>query len=129
MSITSFIKKVCVQTAIYWGNPQPDGYGGYIYDAPVEIKCRWEDSSDVINTHFEGLESNNKSEIMLTQNVDVEGYLYLGSLTDTFDTGTDLTKPSTVKGAHLIYSVSRVPLFASTKEFVYNATLKILRRV
>ena len=29
------------QTACYWGNPIPDGFGGYAFDDPIEVKVRW----------------------------------------------------------------------------------------
>ena len=45
--IEKVAKRFCVETAVYWGNPQNDGYGGFTFDTPVEIKCRWEEKSEV----------------------------------------------------------------------------------
>ena len=43
MSLSNFIKRLCQQSAVYWGAPVADGYGGWTYSAPVEILIRWEE--------------------------------------------------------------------------------------
>ena len=35
------IKKFFKQTAVYWGSPEPDGFGGWTFTDPVEVKVRW----------------------------------------------------------------------------------------
>ncbi len=35
------LKKFFNQKAVYWGNPDPDGYGNYTYDEPVQVDVRW----------------------------------------------------------------------------------------
>jgi hypothetical protein len=84
MSIESFIKKVCKQTAVYWGNPQDDGYGGQIFDYPQEIKVRWEDKSRIIFSS-DGKELESKASIMSPIDLDIEGYLFLGTLLDLYN--------------------------------------------
>lgn len=37
------LEQSLIHTAVYWGNPQPDGYTGYLYDDPIEISVRWND--------------------------------------------------------------------------------------
>jgi hypothetical protein len=69
------------QTAVYWNSPVPDGYGGWTWAAPVEIACRWQDSSDKSVTitgenDFDGF-------MLWTETVmRLGGVLYLGNLTD-----------------------------------------------
>ena len=116
MSITSFIKKVCVQTAVYWGNPQNDGYGGTTFDYPVEIKCRWEDKERIQYSNM-GKELHQKGEALITQDVDIQGWLYLGTL-DDFDSSVDETDPLHVDGAYQIIAIDKIPLIKSTTEFV-----------
>jgi len=32
--------------AVWWARLEPDQYGKFSFDDPVEIKCRWEDKAD-----------------------------------------------------------------------------------
>jgi hypothetical protein len=117
MSIPSFLKKVCVQTAVYWGTPVPDGYGGMTYAEPVEIKVRWEDVSRTVSDR-DGKEIYSKATVLLQQNVDIEGYLYLGTLDSLLS-----TNPMEVDTAFQIVGVSRIPMVKSTTVFVHTAYL------
>ncbi len=38
------------QTAVYWGSPTLNAYGGYTYASPVEVKVRWSDIQEVFKT-------------------------------------------------------------------------------
>lgn len=114
MGIIGFIESVCVQTAVYWGNPQPSGMGGMIYDSPVEIKVRWDGKKQVVRTK-KGKEVISNAEILVTQELDEEGYIYLGSLAEF---ATTPENPMGVDGAFEILSTESTPLFRSTDEFV-----------
>lgn len=118
MSIIDFIENVCVQTAVYWGSPTPDGYGGLTYADPVEIFCRWDGSTKLI-TDAKGVEVVAIASIMVLQEVDVDGLLYLGSLDDLDSTQED--DPSTITTAYKIKKLDKTPLFESTDEFVFTA--------
>ena len=120
MGITQFIEKVCVQTAVYWGSPVADGKGGSTFADAVEISCRWEEKTQVISD-AKGNEIISKAEILLTQDVDEEGWLFLGDL-DDLDSAEELN-PRTVEGAYRIVMVEKTPLFKSTTEFVHKAFL------
>ncbi len=40
----SLIKKMRKQVAAVWiRNPEPDRYGQFTFQGPIEIKCRWDD--------------------------------------------------------------------------------------
>ncbi|MGD9163061.1 MAG: hypothetical protein PVG39_31945 [Desulfobacteraceae bacterium] len=117
MAIDKFIEKVCVQTAVYWGNPQPDGYGGETFDTPVEINCRWEDKEELSRQDI-ARDFISKSEILLTQDVNVGGWLYLGELTD-LDSNPD--NPREIEGAYIIGRFDKVPMIFSTTIFVRKA--------
>lgn len=79
MSIISFIKKVCVQTAVYWGNPVEDGFGNKIFDLPIEIKVRWEGKQRLV-TAMNGKEIISKASFISPSELAIEGYIYLGTL-------------------------------------------------
>lgn len=121
-SIERFIKKVCVQTAVYWGNPVSDGYGGFTFDPPVEIKVRWEDKTKVISTQA-GQEVVSRSEVLTPLDLDYQGYLFLGSLADIDDPNPSEVTPATVPGAYQIVRVDKVPMIKSTKVFVRKVYL------
>lgn len=115
MGIERFISTVCMQTAVYWGNPQPDGYGGLTFDEPVEVSVRWDTFTEVMTAN-NGKEFTSRAKILITQDVDPEGYLMLGSLAD-IDSG-DLDDPRNVEGAWWIRRFDKISMIKSTSEFV-----------
>lgn len=119
MGIERFIQKVCVQTAVYWGNPKDDGYGGFTFDDPVNISCRWEDKIQIVST-MDGQETSSDSEVLVTEDLDYNGYLYLGTLEELLEdyTEEELANPMNVPTAKAIISKSKIPMIKSTKEFV-----------
>jgi hypothetical protein len=119
MSITKFIKKICVQTAVYWGNPHADGFGDMAYDTPVEIKVRWTDVNDVVLNN-KGQEVVSKAHVLLSDDLDIDGYLWLGTISTLPD---GVTNPIQVSGSGTIIKVSKTPLLKSTTEFVRNIYL------
>lgn len=118
MGILKFIQKVCVQTAVYWGNPQEDGYGQKTFDAPVEIKVRWEDVLNLMRT-ADGQELTCKAQVLVQQDVDRGGYLMLGSLDDIDSDITD--SPQNIDDAYPILRMDKTPLFRKTDQFVRKA--------
>ena len=141
MSIQKFIEKVCVQTAVYWGDPTPDGYGGKTYSDPVEIPCRWEDTLEVIKDE-RGEEIICKAKVLVTQDLEEGGMLYLGTLEDLgvvtggnvvmggLGTGnivsaglTKMSHPEDVEDAYEITIVKKIPMIRSTSEYVRTVYL------
>ena len=120
MSIIDFVEDVCVQVCVYWGTPTPDGYGNETYAEPVEIMCRW-DSSTKLVTSAKGEQFVCVAEVMVTQELDIDGILYLGSLDDLELSEQD--DPKSILTAYRIKQFSKTPLFKSTDEFVYLAYL------
>jgi len=94
------------QTAVYWGNPTPNGEGGYSYDAPVEISCRWELRQELIRDDV-GRELRSKARIFVGQDLDDHGYLYLGDLDDL--DSDEQVDPATVTAAFEIKMKEEVP--------------------
>jgi hypothetical protein len=124
MGIIQFIEKVCVQTAVYWGNPRPDGHGGTIFDAAVEIACRWDSKVELIGdkgTTATGKVVVSKAQLLVTQDVQEQGWVYLGILDDL--NSAQIGDPKEVDGAYEIKAFEKVPLFRSTSKFVRKAYL------
>jgi len=120
MSITSFIKKVCVQTAVYWGSPVPDGYGGYTFATAKEIMVRWDDKSELIKNRL-GNEIMSNAELLVQEDLDEEGYLYLGTL--ALLSTAEKANPLLVPKAYQIQRIEKSPLIKSTTVFVRKVYL------
>jgi len=118
--IEKFLRKLSVQTAVYWGAPVNDGYGGYTYSTPVEIAVRWEGSTKVI-TISKGVEYVSRAEVIVNQDVDEEGYLYLGTLLDL--TEEQKVDPQLVDGTWKIMRFDKTPMIFKTDEFVRKVFL------
>jgi hypothetical protein len=124
-NINNLLRRACKQTAVYWANPQDDGYGNKTFDDPVEIKCRWEDIRQVLGTVGEntttGYDIIPRAIVYLTQDVDEEGLLYLGTLDDLDSTQED--NPMTIEGICIIKRPAKIPSLGSTTDFLYKAFL------
>jgi hypothetical protein len=132
-AFTKFLEKyVCVQDVVYWANPVDDGQGGYTWDDPVDIKCRWDDDAKVF-TDNQGNELVSQAVVAVLQEVDINGMLCLGTIDSLVEAGYltgDLTKATFVPGAYQIKRVAKVPMLASTTEFyrqVYLSASSVMR--
>ena len=123
MGMESFIARLCTQTAVYWGSPVNDGYGGKTFDDPVEISCRWEDTIESINRVGArlGEEIVSQAQVYVTTDVEERGYLYLGTL-DDLDSGEE-ADPTTIVKAYMINRFDKIPAMRSSNEFLRKAYL------
>ena len=64
------------QTAVYWGNPQSDGFGGRTFDDPVEISVRWSDRQEMF-VDMQAQEQVSRAIVHTGTDLVVGGYLYL----------------------------------------------------
>lgn len=115
--ILNFIKSKSLQTFVYWGNPQNDGRGKMTFDTPVELKGRWEDeyesmakdSSSRIKIDKDGKEYRSEATVYTTDvpsaGWDLDGYVYLGVLTDL----PSHLDPYQIQGAFEIKRLDKVP--------------------
>ena len=120
----SIITRMLKQTCVYWplassesAGVDADSYGQPDYGTPVEINCRWEDSSKEF--------LNDKDEIQVSAaivyveiDVDKKGVLMLGDLDDV----TDESYPLLNDGAREIKRFDKVPNLKAT-EFLRMAYL------
>jgi hypothetical protein len=125
MSIESFIKKICVEVAVYWGSPVADGYGGFTFAAPVELKppngVRW-DNKISVKSDSQGMEQVCDAEILIVQDVDLNGYIYLGTLASL--TTAQKADPMILAGARQIINFEKTPMIKSTTIFVRKVSVK-----
>lgn len=104
--MTKWFERQLDQIAVYWASPVKDGYGGFTWNDPVEIDCRWVGSTRVI-TNANGQEVVCRAEVVVDQDLDKEGVLYLGSLADLDSAEED--DPDTVDGAYRIQRFDKSP--------------------
>jgi hypothetical protein len=113
-SLQRLSERFAVQTAVYWANPVDDGMGGLDYDDPVEILCRWDAVTEVVMGK-DGQEIVSRAKVIVTQDVDERGRLYLGTLED-LDSAQEAA-PETVEGAYIIQRFDKTPGVRSTTDF------------
>lgn len=119
MSIISFVKSVCVQDAVYWSPGADNGFGEKTWTSSA-IKVRWDGVTQSITNKY-GKEVVSSAKVMVQQELNVDGFLYLGTLTSL----TTLQKgnPLLVDTAYPIQKLEITPLFKSATKFVYQIYL------
>ena len=118
MGMSESISRMLKDTCVYWGNPVNNGEGGFTFNNPVELNCRWEDIEQVV-TDTKGNEITSRSLVFLEQDVDIEGYLFRGTLEDMYDlTGESSSggddNPKLVAGAYIIKRYQKTPSLDGT---------------
>jgi len=67
------------QKAVYWSTPVVDGYGGRTFATGVEVSVRWEQRQELF-IDATGQEARSNAIVFIAQDVDLAGYMYLGTL-------------------------------------------------
>lgn len=78
-----FLPNILTAIGVYWNKPGNDGFGGESWDSdfPTEVNVRWEQRVEVFRD-LDGKEQISKSVVFVDEDLEVEGYLALGELTD-----------------------------------------------
>jgi hypothetical protein len=124
MGILSNITKNCRQTAVYWGNPTKDTFGGITWDDPVEISCRWENIIETVTMQGEdnrSIEYVAKAAVYVLQDLDEEGCLFLGEL-DDLDSSEEVD-PESNSVVYRIKRFDKIPALGNSSEFIRKAYL------
>lgn len=100
------------QCAVYWASPVADGYGGFDWDDPVEINCRWEGSSRIFIAS-NGEQMVSRAEVFTSQDLDEQGMLFLGEL-DDLDSSEEVD-PTTITRAYQIKRFDKIPTIGGGK--------------
>tara|TARA_R100001086_G_scaffold205990_1_gene121793 strand:- start:113 stop:439 length:327 start_codon:yes stop_codon:yes gene_type:complete len=88
------------QDMTYWANPVTTSVGGISFDAPVALKVRWEERAErFLDTNGEEVVS--RAVIWVKEDVDIGGYVYLGS--------SILTDPTDLDDAYPIRQFFKIP--------------------
>jgi len=126
MSVSNVIDRMCKQTAVYWGAPVNDGYGGKTFGSmyPIEIDCRWEDKVQLVSMIGDDrktVEVVSNAQVFVTQDLDEGGWLFLGTL-DDLDSDEE-EDPMKADGAYEIKRFDKSPQLHSTSDFIRKAYL------
>jgi hypothetical protein len=112
MSIQESIENNCLDKAVYWGNPINDGRNFFTFNDAIEISCRWEDISQIV-TDNKGKEITSRALVFVLQDLDVEGYLYHGTLEELYDSAESsadaIADPKNIDGTYIIKRFQKVP--------------------
>ena len=94
------------QTAVYWSSPTNDGHGGRTFDEPTETMVRWEERQEMFVDAL-GREVRSSAVVYAGRDLDLGGYLYLGTLNDL--ASDEEADPMIVNSAREIRSMSKIP--------------------
>ena len=114
MSIETYMKRICKQTAVYWGTPTPDKFAKNSFATPIEIKCFWSNKTEMI-TDNAGKEIVSRATFYVFQDLDEQGMLFFGVLDDL--TVAEKADPTKVKKAFEIKQFLKIPSLLNTRKF------------
>ena len=77
----SLIKRAMKQDAVYWPPSGVKGTGKKTFGSPIEIKCRWDESSSRKYTDDRGVEQTSNAIVMVDRDLQLGGLLRLTTLT------------------------------------------------
>jgi len=94
-----------IHTAVWWERGDPDGYGDFDWEDPVEVDCRWVQSNDLFTDSL-GEEKRCTARVYLDRDVTVGDFLKLGDLDDiTSASGY----PPNKDGAYQVQRFDKIP--------------------
>ena len=120
----SLIKRMRKQKAVYWSRGQADRHLIYSYEAPIEIKCRWEDRQEEFVTP-EGTSKTSNAVVYVDRPMIPGDVLVYGakiSAHDNYRGGKSGASPETYPKAYVIQAFSVIPNLKAT-ESLYVAYL------
>lgn len=117
---STFLKRVCVEPAVYWGNPKSNGRGGFAYDPPIEIQCFWNEKRQALSVN-DGDKVISRALVYVLQDLHEEGLLYRGGLSEL--TTIQKATPTKVEDICIIKRFERYPGINKTKNCIYMAYL------
>lgn len=96
----SFLNRFLKQTCTYWSPGTVGADGRPAFGTPTTMSCRWEDRPELV-VDKEGREVKAQTRIYLEEDVELGGYLFLGTST--------ASDPKEVEGASEIMAFSKLP--------------------
>ena len=117
-----FMKQKCV----YWGNPQNDGKGGFTFDAPIEIDCRWDDKLE-LKEDYDGNKFSSQAQVLVGIDIPRRSYManYTLAALTTLATanGYDINDPREFPNVFIVIQFEKIPMVFADDDFVRTAFL------
>ena len=124
--IEGVVKLFTKQKCVYWGNPVNDGKGGFTFDAPIEIDCRWDDKQE-LKEHYNGNMVSSQAQVLV--NIDIKRRSYLANYklvelqTIATANGWDINDPREFSDAFIVIQFEKIPMVFSDNDFVRTCFL------
>jgi len=112
--MANLIDRMRQQDAIYWSPLGNDGFGNKTYNAPVQLRVRWEKKREMVRDK-NGQEVISQAIVYPPTELDLDGFLFEGLLID-FDSTVDTADPLSIKGAFEIIQIATTPKLHRNKK-------------
>ncbi|KKL85034.1 hypothetical protein LCGC14_1958750 [marine sediment metagenome] len=120
MSFEAFMKRACIQTAVYWNAPVAAEDGSNTFATPTEISCLWKDKITMMRDN-DGKDIISKASVHVLEDIDEMGMLFLGTLADL--STAQKADPRKVSNAYEIKVFVKTPGRHLNGEFARRAML------
>lgn len=102
------------QTCLHWVRGVSDGRGGWAYTNAVEVKCRFEESSDEF-VDDAGDTQISRATVYPVSDMSTGDFVWLGLITDLASAESVSSNPNTISGASEVRKFESVPDFKAKK--------------
>ena len=107
------------QKAVYWSAPVPDGYSGFTWTAPIELSCRWDDEQKIF-IDMAGEEVLSESIVYPDRELDLDGFLWEGTLLALNTAYADVSDPRATANARIIRGLAKIANPRGSKFLLIN---------
>lgn len=125
-AIEDVVKLFTKQKCVYWGNPKSDGKGGYTFDDPIEIDCRWDDKQE-LKQGYDGNYYSSQAQVLV--NIDIKRRSYFINhtmeelITIAEEEELDITNPRNFSDAFIVIQFEKIPMVFANDDFVRTVFL------
>lgn len=125
--MTTWFTSMLDENAVYWSPPIRDGFGGYSWEYPIEIKSRWRIDSTVVYA-TDGSQVAARSSVWVDHDVLIGGYMWKGTIED-LATIFDPAPPFSVEDltTEQIYSIAAQIVSLSKVRSIPSKTTKLTK--